>query len=108
MNNNSINIQRLVAIGGKEQYSEENILENVECYIEQMDPKVAVIFGDKNAFNSYKAFVEGLDAEAVKIGDKVTDVQGNEYVVSGVTDYANNDDVENSIEIIMVKKYVQN
>lgn len=78
----------------------------LEAYIEQLDPKVAVIFSGENAFKTYQMFL-GVPAP-IADGDKVTDDQGREFMVQGVQKYINNREIPNHLEVMMVQRYPTN
>ena len=99
--NATITTYRLGTASNKETYSGTATLTSVECYLEQLDWKVAVILDDANAFILYQAFIDG-DAN-IQRSDKVVDGNGVTYIVKGVKKFIDNEDVENHTEIILTK-----
>lgn len=100
--NNTVTTYRM-AVGSKETYSGTATLSSVPCYIEQVEPQLAVILDDQNAFSTFRAYIEG--AVDIIIGDKLVDSQGNTYIASGVQKFENNTDTDDQTEVTMVKKY---
>lgn len=103
--NNKISIFRVI-LGAKETYSDTPTVSDVDCYLEQLDPQVAAILDDQNAFQTFKAYIDGIID--VEISDKIIDADSITYIASGVQKFQNNIDTPNQTEIIMVKKYVKN
>ena len=101
--NNVISTKRLTQAANKESFGSSYNLANLPCYLEQVDPKVAVMFGE-NAFKTYLAIVDG--AVDVAESDLVVDWDDTEYIVSGVQTFEN-DEIDDHTEITMIKKYVK-
>jgi len=101
--NNTVSTYRLTTTNNQDEYSTSANLSGLGCYIEPVSPDVAVIFGDENAFKTYKCYIKG--AKDIIITDKVIDKQYNEYIVQGVEKFENNTDVTNQTELTMVRKY---
>lgn len=103
MNNSVINTKRLVTSGTKQSYpSEIYTLSNIDCYIEKTDPKVAVMFGDENAFNTFFCSINAiLD---IKKTDLVIDQDGIEYRVGGVQKFTN-PEIADHMELVMYQKH---
>jgi len=103
--NNSISVKRLLAsnVDHKQVYDSNYALTGVVCYIENSDPRVAVMFEGENAFDVYLCVTDSL--QDIRIGDLIVDKDSNEYIASGVQTFKNNNDADNHTEITMLKRY---
>lgn len=101
--NSTIDVKRLETASNQESYTSTYHLQNIDCYIQPVDLKTAIILDEINAFHLYSCIIEGV--VDIVIGDKIIDQDSNEYIVSGVKQYQNNIDTGDQTEIQMVKKY---
>lgn len=97
--NSIISTQRLVETDGKEAFSED-VLTDVECYIEQTNAEKAVFWGDHNVFFIYTMYIDGLPD--IRVGDRVTDEDDNVYTVKGVQKFKGGD-VPSHCEVVINK-----
>jgi hypothetical protein len=79
---------------------------DLNCYIEQIDPKTAAIFDAETAFKRFLMITDGVFD--IDEGDKVTDNHGRSFVVAAVQKFSENPDVPNHLEVHMVKRYPDN
>jgi len=101
MENNKISVKRLITTGSKEAYASIYTYENIDCYIEKQDPKVAIMYGDENAFNTFLCVINQiLD---IRKSDLIIDQNSNQYRVSGFQKF-DNPEIESHIELIMQQK----
>ena len=103
--NNVISTKRLVEASNKESYPAGNKLENIDCYIEYVQPEIATMYDDRYTFNMFRLLID--DAVDLAIGDEVTDQNAVTYTVKGVQKYEGNTDTGDTTEAIMVKKYAK-
>lgn len=102
MNNNVIKVKRLTTVATHESYPASYHLEDIDCYIEPVDPKVAVMFDQENAFKTFLCIINQiLD---IKESDLIEDQSGTEYRVGGIQKFEN-PEIENHMEITMYQKY---
>ena len=81
-------------------------VENLHCYIEQIDPKTAAIFDAETAFKRFMLVTDGVFA--IGEGDKIEDNHGRRFSVQAVQTFSENLDVPNHMEVHMVKRYPDN
>lgn len=99
MENNEIDVKRLTASGSQESYPDSDYqFEDLSCYIEKTDPKIAVVFGDENAFNTYLCIINSI--VDIRVSDLVIDRDGNEYRVGGVQKFEN-PEIDSHTELTM-------
>lgn len=79
---------------------------NLNCYIEQIDPKTAAIFDAETAFKRFLLMTDGV--VTIGEGDKVADNHGRTFTVQAVQVFDQNPDVPNHMEVHMVKRYPDN
>ena len=101
--NNVISTYRLETTSSKDTYSSTANLSSLGCYLEPVSPEIAVIYGDENAYTTYKCYID--EPQDIKVSDKVIDQNGDEFIVQGVQIFQGNTDVPNHTEIIIVKRY---
>lgn len=102
MTNNLIKVKRLAKVSDKKSYPDSYHLSNLDCYIEKQDPKIAVMFGEENAFKTFLCIINSI--VDIKESDLIIDKDDNEYRVGGTVKYEN-DEIESHIEITMYQKY---
>lgn len=99
--NSTISTKRLFTTAGKEAYGDENILNGVSVYIEQLNAEAAAMYTGEDVFNVYKLFGDGL--LDLIIGDQVTDEDAITFVVKGVQSFKGGD-VPSHTEAILMKR----
>lgn len=102
--NNEITVYRHETdVESKDSYGSTAVYSDEPCYIESLDPQVATILDDSNAFFMFKIVCDGqLD---IRVSDKCVDQQGRIYIVKGVEQYFNNPDTGDSTEITATTRY---
>lgn len=100
MDNQTINIKRFEAEGGKESYGEEDVLSGIDCYIEPLREDLVAFFEIEAAFQAFKAHINGI--YDIKVSDQVTDGDSINYKVRNVNKYPNND-IEPYMEVIIYR-----
>lgn len=78
-------------------------LTGLSCYLEQVDPKIAMIFDGENAFKMFQILTNEI--VDIKETDKVTDDKGRTFTVQGVQSFRGDRDVPDHMEIMIVQKY---
>ena len=76
---------------------------DLNCYIEQMDPKIAAIFDTETAFKRFLLLTDGI--YSIGEGDEVTDNHGRKFKVQSVQKFEHNTDVNDHMEVHMIQRY---
>ena len=98
--NNTISVERMTESGGKSEFSGNFIIQNLNCYLEPLAPEIAMMYGEKYAFNSFKLF---CDISDILIGDRITDKDSNIYIVQAIYKFENYE-IPSHMEAILVKE----
>ena len=101
--NATINTFRLESTGDKETYPGTPYLIGIDCYIERVDPNVAQMMDERNAFFTYKVFIDEI--VDIKVSDKIVDQNGKVYIVHGISEFPNNLDTSDLMEITTFLRY---
>ena len=101
--NNIVSTYRLETASSKDEYSATANLSGLCGYLEPVSPEIAVIYGNENAYTTYKCYIDGV--HDIIVSDKVIDENADEYIVQGVQIFQGNTDVPNHTEITIVKKF---
>lgn len=101
--NDILTVTRLVAdVDNHSQYT-STVYSGLSCYSEPIRDELALGAFDTNAGYPKKAYDFGGVFD-VRIGDKVVDSHGVTYLVKGVRIFEDNLDIDNDMEILMIRE----
>jgi len=85
-------------------YSANATLSSISVYIESAKAELSLVLGVQPGLEIYQMIGDPLDLTDIRVTDKVVDDKGNIFFVHGIKRFEDNDDIENSLEIVLTKK----